>query len=1234
MFSYKKLIIISLLILTLLMGAVNAANETTTQPVAANDNAGLDNELKTIDDTQSSIQSSEIQDASKEVSNTTQEINIVNEVRSNSNNEILGNADDSNISSSETVLSASNFEMNDGENLSLAPEKNIEILGASDEHNVLRGNIIEFYGTTSTELKQAIDSAAEGDIIRLNNDVESDVKFTTGKVITIDGNGHTYDFKNLNVDNYIRVSKNVNFYNLTFINLGGSSSYKYYIYADSYFRNNLNFYYCNFVGLDTNMGCAIQTEKCSVNIVNCTFRHFDSAVCCIGGNITNSTIEYTDYAIMRVGDSYDRTSFNMDNCIIQYNDMSYQYAIGLVFYTVDVNITNTVFLHNKMYTIIDSSVDAVEKILNISCTLKVGGYMNAVQKSYMVMSFNLKNDTYWNGTDIVNSDDIFPILNSGGVNFTLEITDTDGKLVRNTTYLTDWSTNRFIFDYSKMKTGSYNYKVYINEDDYHTTAVSSGTFTNIREELDVNVNPISVLYGENSTIFINGNFNLDYEGDVIAYIGGTSFTNRTKAENGEFTVAINLNPDDLIVKNYDITINVVGDDDFEGFNKIFTNYLTVNPVSPNIRVVAHTIGAGQDANISFILPDSATGTVRLKVGNIVDETLNTDQPHYYIVDGSLLSAGVYDVSVEYAGDSNYLSDSATTSLYVERPHSYVNATYLPVIYYGQTQNIIFTIYTDEALTNVADCSGTIRVYGGNKISKVITVNEGQGICELDDLTVGNYSIIAIYSGDDAIGGSDCELEFAVKGINTTLIITPNQYSVDVEDNLIITVEINNTINDVIQLFVDNTLYCSNSTVDGVTSFVLYNLTYGDHNISAVFNGDSIFENASNSTIVTVNRVNVNPDINVTCNRDIVFDINVPDDVTGQIRIKGNGTDEIIPVVNGNVNLTIANPLRGDYKFNISYEGNWKYLPFDIEKTFTVSDVDDYVLNITSTTAEFNKTVNIEVIAFSDLEGKTINLVVDGTTHSSANVINGVATFDNVYLVSNTTGEFEIIASYDGDNTYAAKSFSTMVPIIPTSDYTIGLKALEIVTVGDNILINITAPSLINSLNITVNGKTQLITRDNFTYHIDDIDEGEYVVMVSYAGDKAYASKTNTTIFNVVKNNLTITLNDITGDIFVDSPVTFTATLNEIVTGTVIFNINGVNYTSIVNNADTASYIYTPVNNDTLSVFATFVGNDKFNANSSAVKEFDVSKVASRVSLSDVTIEVGEVAEINQCRQLD
>ena len=67
--------------------------------------------------------------------------------------------------------------------------------------------------------------------------------------------------------------------------------------------------------------------------------------------------------------------------------------------------------------------------------------------------------------------------------------------------------------------------------------------------------------------------------------------------------------------------------------------------------------------------------------------------------------------------------------------------------------------------------------------------------------------------------------------------------------------------------------------------------------------------------------------------------------------------------------------------------------------------------------------------------------------------------------------------------------------------------------------------------------------------------------------------TTSVSFKVVKNNLTISVNDTTdpSTIVVGSPVTFIANLNASVTGDVIFTINGANYTVHVSNADKATY---------------------------------------------------------------
>ncbi|MBR4447147.1 hypothetical protein [Methanobrevibacter sp.] len=66
------------------------------------------------------------------------------------------------------------------------------VLGTCDDNEVLSEDI-EFSGTTFSELKSEINSADDGDVITLQNDViqKSSARITISKEITIDGNGYT-----------------------------------------------------------------------------------------------------------------------------------------------------------------------------------------------------------------------------------------------------------------------------------------------------------------------------------------------------------------------------------------------------------------------------------------------------------------------------------------------------------------------------------------------------------------------------------------------------------------------------------------------------------------------------------------------------------------------------------------------------------------------------------------------------------------------------------------------------------------------------------------------------------------------------------------------------------------------------------------------------------------------------------------------------------------------------------
>ena len=846
----------------------------------------------------------------------------------------------------------------------------------------------------------------------------------------------------------------------------------------------------------------------------------------------------------------------------------------------------------------ESTLGGVREDVVLENNIIINKYLPVISISDVVTTFNLYpgNVTVTGMINGVNNriptGKIYAII--GGISYGMTNIDDSGH---------------FTIYASNLPRGSYNINVYYEGDDYYLNNTTTSQL--------ITISPNNVSFNITA---INGTYNVDGVSSVVnvkvtGLNGGLDIAKGTirivlKEDNNRYWEA-------LLDDNGEATIHITGlyaGDHIETIQYIPSTdemsyadtsgdvAFSIYKADPVLIIKAPSVGAGRDAIINITLNQNVTGNVTLNIPGkspIVLNISNGANRSFAI----RLEPGAYDITAVYGGDVNFNSSNAETKLFIERPESYLNYTASDITY-GESENIRFEVYLDGEFNTLADnATGTIRVYGLDKNYKISVVN-GLAFLSVPNLTKGDYAIVAIYSGNEELGGSDKDDKFTVNGLATPLIINLNNNSVTAGDDIIVTVTVNNTINDAIQLFVDNKLYYTNATVNGVTQFVLRNLTYGSHNITAVFNGNDGFESANNNTTVSVNRIEVNPGIIIDHNRDIVFNITVPTQTTGYIRITGNGTDESILIADNMATLTLNKVTRGDYRFNIVYTGNWKYLPFDIEKTFTVTNVDDYVLNITSTEAVFNKTVNITVTAFSDLEGKTINLTVDGSTKATTTVTNGVAEFNNVYLVSNTNGEFEVVASYDGDTIYEAKSFTIHVPVIPTGDYTLGLKALSIVNVGDNVCINISAPELITVVNLTINGKTYIVNRNNFTYHIDDIDEGTYNIAVSYAGDKAYTSKNNSTVFNVVKKD-SIVLVDVDDTVYGRDAV-INISVTDGVSGYVLVTID--NKTSKYDlNGNKTQIITKEYTRGLHNISVVYVGDRKYNP-SNNLTNFTVSRV--------------------------
>ena len=272
-----------------------------------------------------------------------------------------------------------------------------------------------------------------------------------------------------------------------------------------------------------------------------------------------------------------------------------------------------------------------------------------------------------------------------------------------------------------------------------------------------------------------------------------------------------------------------------------------------------------------------------------------------------------------------------------------------------------------------------------------------------------------------------------------------------------------------------------------------------------------------------------------------------------------------------------------------------------------------------------------VINISNNANGTVNITVDGKVFTGT-VTNGVA---SVNLTGLAGGNYEAIVEFFSSDEYngnlTARDEFTVYP--NNSLITITKDKNGTYNVGEDVEITFNVTNSTGNLKIYLNGNLIRVFMNNpeaHTYIFSGLGEGNYTVTAVLDGDRNYTGYSTTVTFEIVKNNVTISVNATTvpANIYVGSPVNITANLNESVTGDVIFTINGANYTVHIADSNVATIEYTPVNNDTITVVARFMGNDKYNGNVSGPKEFNVNRIPTDISVTVKTpITYGDVAVI-------
>ena len=332
------------------------------------------------------------------------------------------------------------------------------------------------------------------------------------------------------------------------------------------------------------------------------------------------------------------------------------------------------------------------------------------------------------------------------------------------------------------------------------------------------------------------------------------------------------------------------------------------------------------------------------------------------------------------------------------------------------------------------------------------VSDENGLASLKiNLNYGEYEITATFMGD---------LNYKESSVLSNLYVVNDNYKIPTTLSLdnSLTFRVNNQefsiqlldslknplINKTISILVNNKKYERTTDDDGIVRYNL-NLTFGDYDFKAHFDGDGDYESSNCSGTLRIVDKNANstvlhaPSYLVFKERGDYFNITLTDKKGNHLAnqtviFEVNGYSyERITDSNGSARLKI-NFYPGSYEIYCHFDGTFSY--FFSESTTKLVMIASANLNLSllsglnelSITGKGRYTINLTDQFNNPLVNKSVNLTINGITYTRVSDKNGVVGL-NINL---REGEYYISTIFNGDDDYRPSNvFNSVLTVKPT-----------------------------------------------------------------------------------------------------------------------------------------------------------------------------------------------------------
>ena len=658
--------------------------------------------------------------------------------------------------------------------------------------------------------------------------------------------------------------------------------------------------------------------------------------------------------------------------------------------------------------------------------------------------------------------------------------------------------------------------------------------------------------------------------------------------NGSYVATYKIN--DVINK----TVSIVYDGPEVHIN---TGILNVSKANPDLTVGALNITVGDLEIITVTGPKDATGLITLTL-NGIDYILPiyNGEAKFYFQD---LAYGTYDVSASYSGDNHYVAAENSTVFKVDKVLANLNI-HVEDITFGENGLVIITL--------PSDIDGSIVTVNVNGKVYPVTVENGFAKLPLRELNAGDYTISAVFAGNDKYlpGVSNALLTVSKADSALNVLISDVGYDGVFNINVALTGVDAIGLNGNVIVTVNNKDYSVN-IVNGKGTAVGVKLAAGTYDFTAAWAGNDNYNAVGDSGKFSVAKVDSIIDVAVSdikVGEDAVISVKLLSDATGSVTVTVNGKDYTETVVNGVANVKVADLKAGTYDVAVKYSGDNNYNAAVATSSFTVSKVDS-TMDVTVNDIVFGGDLIVDAVLPGDATGEVV-ITVNGVDYH-VSIENGKATGTISGLAA---GDYPVTVKYVGDDKYTgvevaenvnvAKAQPVLGVVIADVDYGNGF-VIEATLTGVN-----SAP-LSGNVIVTVAGKeyTVKVTDGKGIATGDRLAAGTYAFAAAWAGDDNYNIVTENGDFKVNKVDSSVAVN--VNNIKVGEELTITVNVPSDATGDVTVSVDGKEYKVAIENGKAVKTI-SGIKADDYTVTVKYAGDNNYNE-ATADAEFSVSKIS-------------------------